>query len=62
MNTMSDELKISDATSVEIDRRRWYATFRIERSDGTTTEFFVCADGEHSGLWLGDRADHVEHS
>lgn len=50
-----------DATSVEIDGHRWHATIRINQPDGTTAEILVCADWEHSGLWLGDPADHEEH-
>jgi hypothetical protein len=52
---------VFDATSVEIDQHRWYATIRIERPNDPAVEIFICAEGEHSGLWMGDRADHEEH-
>lgn len=52
---------ITDATQVEIDHHRWYATVRITRPDGTQLETFICADAEHSGLWVGHPDDHEEH-
>ncbi len=52
---------IYDATSVEMKVRRWDATIRISRPDGTVTEFVVCAEGEHSGLWIGPPDEHEEH-
>jgi len=33
----------------------------VVKTDGTTVELFACAEGEHSGLWLGDVTDHEEH-
>lgn len=51
---------VFDATQVEIDQHRWYADIRITRPDGSIVEFRACAEGEHSGLWLGDPADHEE--
>lgn len=53
---------IYDAVSVEIRDRRWSAELRINRPDGTTTVFRFCAEGDHSGLWIGDPAeDDKEH-
>lgn len=47
------------AERVEIDQHRWWADIRIVYADGVT-KIRVCAEGEHSGLWLGDPEDHVE--
>lgn len=52
---------IDDARKVHIDEHRWYATITVQLNDGGERQIYVCADGEHSGLWLGDPADHVEH-
>ncbi len=54
---------IYDATSVEMKVRRWDATIRITRPDGSVTEIVVCAAGvgAHPGLWIGSPDEHEEH-
>jgi len=51
-----------DVARVTIDEHRWYATIHVERSgDAPDVDIVVCADSEHSGLWIGDWSAHGEH-
>lgn len=54
---------IYDAVEVQIDQHRWYATVLIRRPDPESrpVEIYICADSEHSGLWVGSPSEHEEH-
>lgn len=55
---MSDLMRIENATAVEVDQHRWYATIRVHRAGEEPVDIFVCAQGQHSGLWLGPPDEH----
>jgi hypothetical protein len=58
--TATPDHTIEQVQRVEITRHRWQATIRAIHVDGTTTTLVACAEGEHSGLWLGHPAEHQE--